>query len=75
MPVDLNAALKKYSHGDGLTDAELAEVLNLFERLENDLCTLSRHFDAGYGITHKAAMREMQTLESFSHARERENNR
>ena len=67
---DLNAALKKLSYGDGLTDAELAVVLELFERLEYDLGTLTRHFDPSYGLAHKAVMRETQALHGFLQARE-----
>lgn len=67
---DLNRALKKYSYGDGLTDQELVEVIDLFTRLEDDLCTLVRHFDPGYGLAHKAAMHELQRLECFARARE-----
>lgn len=70
--VDLNATLKKFSVGDGLTDDELGALIDLFTRLEYDLMTLTQHYDAGFGLAHKEARRNLQTLESFKYVRERE---
>ena len=75
MSVDLNAALKKFQYGDGLTDKELGALIELFTRVEHDLMTLMQHYDAGFGLARKDALRQLQTLESFWHAREREKGR
>lgn len=68
---DINKALSKHSIGDGLTDGELSTLTDLFTRMESDLGRLSRHYNAGFGLAHKAALRELQVLESFRDARER----
>ena len=66
---DMKVALNKLSVGDGLTDKELADAIKLFKRMEDDLRTVTRFFDKGYGLTHRAAMHELQRLECFAGAR------
>jgi len=63
-------ALKKFSVGDGLTDNELALLMEMFERMQNDLRSLSQHFNAGFGLALSAVRQNLQTLESFKHARD-----
>lgn len=69
---DVNSALQKFSVGDGLDDDELKVLHKFFENTEQHLHQLERYYDAGFGLARKAALANLQTLESFKHARNRE---
>ena len=68
---DIIAALKKFADGDGLNDHELGLLIDMFERMYNDTGQVADHYDSGFGMVHREVRRNLQTLEDFQRARER----
>jgi len=72
MTVSIPEVLEKYSVGDSLDDAELKALFEFFEKAEDTLHKLARFYNAGFGLAHRAALNDLQVLESFKNARKRD---
>lgn len=66
----MKLALARFKVGDGLDNKELNALIELFERVNNDLRKLTHQFDAGFGLAHKEVLSNLQQLKSFKLARD-----
>lgn len=66
----MKLALARFKVGDGLDNKELNALIELFERVNNDLRKLTHQFDAGFGLARKEVLSNLQQLKSFKLARD-----